>query len=296
VVEFGSAQSVEFPSIPRSSVDALRRSLGVATVRKEDRRDRRKRRLRKQSKFKRISMVYPDSSFAQPVGGCQTQKHSSTGHKGRPHTKAELRPIPSIWAIAAATRCSTRKTLPSPIERCSGPARGRRLRSPSRDADTAEKPRNSLTLRANRIRRLSNTNYHSPARREETDTGGERVSVVAKTTAGARLLSTRETVCRGARLSPICGGVARRGGGLRRRGSPRGPRARDRGRAPCKTDLYFTVEDNRRECTRSASPRPHPIAKHNPPKRADNQIDRGGAAGGRHLAPGFRWVLGIPVG
>src|ERR1700740_1544445 len=27
-------------------------------------------------------------------------------------------------------------------------------------------------------------------------------------------------------------------------------------------------------CTRRASPGPHRIAKHNPPKRADNQIDR----------------------
>src|SRR5215813_1318968 len=42
-----------------------------------------------------------------------------------------------VGAIAPATRCSTRKTLPSSIERCGGPPRRRRLTSPSRVADTA---------------------------------------------------------------------------------------------------------------------------------------------------------------
>jgi hypothetical protein len=76
--------------------------------------------------------------------------------------KAELRPIRRSGAIAPATRCSTRKMLPSSIKRCGGPPRRRRLRSPSRVADTALSQKR---LARTRTRSQSTTHPKAPTTR-----------------------------------------------------------------------------------------------------------------------------------
>ena len=72
--------------------------------------------------------------------------------------KAELRPIPSIWAIAPANPV----TLPSSIERCGGPPRRRRLRSPRGVADTALSQKR---LARTRTRSQSTTHPKGPTTR-----------------------------------------------------------------------------------------------------------------------------------
>src|SRR5215469_10990148 len=54
--------------------------------------------------------------------------------RGRLHAKGRIAADP---VDLGPSRRPTRKTLPSSIERCGGPPRRRRLRSPSRVADTA---------------------------------------------------------------------------------------------------------------------------------------------------------------
>jgi hypothetical protein len=118
--------------------------------------------------------------------------------------------------------------------------------------------------------------------RQSWEAGGDALSAVRASPPHPRPSSANTP--RHQRLESRRDGVGRAGptGG----GPPRGRRLRS----------PSPVADPR--CTRGASPGPHPIAKHNPPKRADNQIDRARVLEVRiHLPPAERVrKLSVPPG
>src|SRR5215469_1236424 len=79
--------------------------------------------------------------------------------RGRLHAKGRIAADP---VDLGPSRRPTRKTLPSSIERCGGPPRRRRLRSPSRVADTALSQKR---LARTRTRSQSTTHPKGPTTR-----------------------------------------------------------------------------------------------------------------------------------